>query len=369
MNKAKKYNLADTNIANLGSDLEKNVRLHGGDKEEAWKGAGTHVGIEIWRVEQFKIKPWPKNQYGKFYGGDSYILLYTYKKNPDAASLSWNLHFWLGAETTQDEAGTAAYKTVELDDHLGGAPVQHRETQGFESDQFLHYFKEGIFILQGGIESGFHHVKPEDYRPRLLQIYGNKYVKVTEVPLSYKSLNSGDNFILDAGLRLYQWNGKHSAVREKAKAAQLTHGIHEEREGRAKVTVNEDGNEDPEFWAALGGKGPVANDAPEPHPKDKHAGNKSLHRLTEAGGKVAFQEVAAGKISKKSLDSKDGFIFDIGDEVFVWIGHNAPVGEKSKALQIAHDYLIQSGKEPNLPIIKLFEGHETEIFNAAFDSH
>jgi len=39
MNNAKKYNLADTNIANLGSDLEKNVRLHGGDKEEAWKGA------------------------------------------------------------------------------------------------------------------------------------------------------------------------------------------------------------------------------------------------------------------------------------------------------------------------------------------
>ena len=48
---------------------------------------------------------------GKLFGGDSYILLSTTMKG---SAFSWHLHFWLGDETSQDEAGVAAYKVWSL---------------------------------------------------------------------------------------------------------------------------------------------------------------------------------------------------------------------------------------------------------------
>jgi len=221
-------NIADSNIALLGSDLEKKVKENAAHGEPAWSHAGQKVGLEIWRVEQFKIKAWPKDQYGKFYSGDSYIVLHTYQKK-DSPALLWDVHFWLGAHTSQDEAGTAAYKTVELDDFLKGAPIQHREVQGYESELFMSYFKSQITIMEGGIETGFHHVKPEEYKPRLLHFKGKKNVRVTEVALARDSLNSGDVFILDAGLQLYQFDGKESAPGERFKASQVARAISDER--------------------------------------------------------------------------------------------------------------------------------------------
>jgi len=269
--------------------------------------------------------------------------------------------------TSQDEAGTAAYKTVELDDHLHGAPIQHREVQGYESSLFLTYFKDTIHILEGGVDTGFKHVKPEEYKPRLLHLKGKKKVRVTQVDLSFKSLNSGDVFLLDNGLIIYQWEGSKSGPQEKQKGASLSHAIASERNGKAKVQVLEESDKDKDFWKILG-EGAIQSAAQggDDNETDKGPEAKILFRLSDSSGKFEFKEVAKGAAVKKDkLDSNDVFILDTGNEVYAWIGKGASVQEKAKALSFAQEYLTKYNRPAHLPIARILEGGENATFNNA----
>lgn len=54
----------ESNIALLGSDIEKSVRNAAAGKENAWTNAGKSVGLQVWRIEKFQVVAWPKEQYG-----------------------------------------------------------------------------------------------------------------------------------------------------------------------------------------------------------------------------------------------------------------------------------------------------------------
>ncbi len=358
-------------ITQVDGDLSKKLKEGASKGEPAWKIVDQNAtGLYIWRIEKFQPKPVAKEQYGKFYDGDSYLVLNAYK-SPGSNTLKYDLHFWLGTETTQDEAGTAAYKTVELDDYLGGAPVQYREVQGSETSLFQSYFP--VFLVQhGGVDSGFTKVKPADYKPRLLHVKGSrKKLVVRQVELHTDSMNSGDVFILDCGLEIYQWNGEKAAAWEKNKANELVRSIQQERMGKPKMIVFDEADKSiSDFYAKLGSSGKIRSAEEGGDDNAVTEAKKKLYRLSDASGAMTFTDetLATGKLARGQLDTSDVFIIDNGTEVFVWIGKGTTAEERTQGLQYAEKYLKEFNKPMATPISKVNQGNESDFFWKSFDA-
>ncbi|XP_074648526.1 advillin-like [Tubulanus polymorphus] len=340
--------------------------------DQVFMGVGQTPGLEIWRIEKLKVVPVDQNQYGEFYSGDSYIVLSTVKP-PKSSALKWDLHFWLGKETSQDEAGVAAYKTVELDDSLGGGPVQHREVQDHESSLFLSYFKKGIRYLEGGIESGFRKVERGKYEKRLLHVKGKRNVRVTQVELHVNSLNDGDVFVLDDGEKIFVWTGNESSIKERMKGMEVARQIRdEERGGKAQVIVVEpkQSTYHAGFFRALGSEGPIKS-AAEGGDDSEFESNLSrdirLYRVSDASGELEINLVGEKVIKQEMLDTYDCFILEAGRAgLFVWVGKGCTDYEKKSAWSRALGFLEEKGYPNWTKVTRVVEEGETPLFKQCF---
>ena len=318
-------------------------------------GAGKEAGLEIWRIENLEPKPYPKADYGTFFKGDSYIVLKSTQK-PGYSSLNWDIYFWLGGDSSQDEQGAAALMTVELDDYLGGAPVQHREVEGYESKEFGQLFKK-IVYKKGGVASGFKTVVRGVYETTLWQVKGARSCKVSECALDASSLNAGDVFILETQDVIYQWNGKEANKKEKAKGLEVSTDIRaEERGGKCKLEVVEMGAEPAAFWAALGGEKPIAGAVSDTTAAASGGGNAKLFKVSDSTGSMQTTEVASGSLAKSMLVSDDVMILDAGMSIFVWIGKGANAEEKKSGMKVGTDFITSQGRPAHTKVVKVTDG-------------
>lgn len=343
--------LAESNCAGIGGPEDKAARKAAAASEPAWAGAGTQLGVQIWRIEQFKVVPCDPKQFGKFHKGDSYIILETYGEE-GSSKLLHHIYFWLGESTSVDEMGTAAYKTVELDDYLDEEPTQSREVMGQESVQFKALFPR-LTYLDGGVETGFHHVGSVPYTPRLLHIRKTRHgVVKKEVTLSRDSLNQGDCFVLDAGATIYVWIGSEANGVEKYEANLLVDHLKLERHGRASKARCDD-----EFWKLLGGPGPIksASEAGDEIPEPE-VGEGVLYRMLSTGGELRLEEVGRQDLHPSQLDSGHVMILDHVSELCVWVGRSAPDLESRNALSTATRFLAMNGRDTCIPIHVYKEG-------------
>ncbi|KAL9254368.1 Villin-2-like protein [Drosera capensis] len=335
--------------------------------DPAFQGCGQRPGTEIWRIENFQPVPLPKSDYGKFYSGDSYIILQTSPGRGGA--YLFDIHFWLGKDTSQDEAGTAAVKTVELDASLGGRAVQHRELQGHESDKFLSYFKPCIIPLEGGVASGFKTPEEEDFETRLYICKGKRSVKLKQVPFARSSLNHDDVFILDTKDKIYQFNGANSSIQERAKALEVIQFLKEKyHEGKCDVAIVDDGklqaeSDSGEFWVLFGGFAPIARKIASDDDIVPEASSAKLYSMSD--GKV---EVVEGELSKSMLENNRCYLLDCGDEVFVWVGRVTQIEDRKAASQATEDFISSENRPKATRVMRVIQGYETQSFKSHFDS-
>lgn len=363
----------ESNLALIGSDLDHKIKAAAADGEEQWTDLGSSPGTRVWRIEQFKVVPWPEDQYGNFHKGDSYVVLNTYQKDDGTDTLYHDLHIWIGSESSQDEYGTAAYKMVEADDKLGGAAIQHRQVEGGESPTFRAYF-DNLTYLQGGAESGFHHVEATPDSPHLYKVKGTeKGMSLSQVSRNRSSLNKGDSFVLFANnSTVWVWHGESANPDEKARANALA----ERMCTQGTVTVLDQGSgdsDDTTFWGYLEEDGDIqeADDADEGIEEFcpllfKLASDPDDEPEQVAKGEEVRYGSPVARIGRDNLNEADVFLLDAGWELFLWMGSGADSSEKVAAMGKAEAYAKEDPRTADLPLTLVKSGYEPYEFSAFF---
>uniref|UniRef100_A0A8C9S1T3 Advillin n=1 Tax=Scleropages formosus TaxID=113540 RepID=A0A8C9S1T3_SCLFO len=329
-------------------------------------------GIIIWRIEKMELVQIPDKSYGNFFEGDCYILLSTKKVSN---SLTYDIHYWIGSQSSQDEQGAAAVYTIQLDEYLGGVPIQHREVQSHESDAFRGYFKQGIIYKKGGVASGMRHIETNTYDiKRLLHVKGNKRVTVE---MSWSSFNLGDVFLLDTGKAIIQWNGPDSNRQERLKGMLLAKDIRDrERGGRADIAVIEGDNEGccPELMGVLMSiLGERTVTLPKGTPDDiadqEQKSQLTLYQVSDADGKMKVTEVATRPLIQDLLNHDDCYILDQGGvKIFVWKGKRANKAERQAAMSRALEFIKMKNYPITTNVETVNDGAESALFKQLFQS-
>lgn len=342
----------------------------------------------IWRVENLTIVPVPKDQYGTFFEGDSYIIYAASApgqfvgpglKNQDVRGpLETHIHFWLGEETSQDESAVAAYKTVELDDYLSGSPVQHREVQGSESPRFKSYFRNGMRLLKGGVSSGLHHVM-DTFEPRLFRVKGRRTPLVRQMPaIAWQHFNRGDVFIIDTNDVIFVWIGSGANSMEKLLATRVAIQLRDEHNAVSIVFVD-DGKEMelPESERLLLGVyldlSPTARQAVKKNAGDDQQVERferstlKLYQCSDEDGTYKVVEVKSGPLFQSDLNSNDSFIIDNGAlGIWVWVGKKASPKERVEAMRNAYGFAKKKQYPNHTPVSRVVEHGEPVEFKALF---
>ncbi|KYQ88824.1 protovillin [Tieghemostelium lacteum] len=359
---------------------------------------GKEIGLEIWKVvDNDTIQKVPKINHGIFETNKSYLLLMGKFGTDEMTSKDYSIHFWIGEllMNDNDQITFCNQKMEELEfivnkyQQIHSAPILYREFQGREGDIFMSFFKNQggpryvpplKLTKTSGPSSGSSDVMS---KLKLYHLKGRRNVRVKQVELSAKSLNSGDVFVLDGEDIIYQWNGKEASRIEKGKGLDLTVRLRDEKSAKAKIVVFDepDQSEHPDFFKRLGGTAADIQQA-ESAGDDVDYEKKSLTAIklyqvqnesspdsqdqTSNSVNLNIIEPQGEAFNVSQLESMFCYIMDCETELFVWSGKETSMETRSLAYASALDLMHDDKKPVWTPVTKMTQGSENTLFKDKF---
>jgi len=220
--------------------------------------------------------------------------------------------------------------------------------------------------------------KPLPKQQILMIVKGKENIQVRLVQKHISSLNRNDSFLLDVGNVIYCWSGKNASRRERNEACIIADRINDdERRGRAKVVILEEGGQIPDdFWRVLGvtddereGKS-ITDFIKEDAEHDDEAqeeiwkGKAEEDTLYKIDGSNLVE--ISGKMTSDKLLTTCSFILDCGEEVYFWYGKLC--FEWKACYRVAVDHFTSVQTRPSWAAFrKISEGNEPVLFKRKFE--
>ncbi|KAI8796832.1 protein flightless-1 [Biomphalaria glabrata] len=329
---------------------------------------GQIPGLSCWEIENFLPNQVDEGLIGKFYQADCYIILKTFID--DSNSLSWKIWYWIGNDATLDKKACSAIHAVNLRNLLGADCRTIRQEQNDEDEDFLDLFENGISVIEGGrTSSGFYTVEDADPEFRLYRATGTLSVHMERCPLDVNVLDPKFVFLLDAGQKIFIWNGAKSNLVTRTKSRLIAEKINKnERKGNAEINQFPQGKETTDFWRSLGAplEG-VEIKSSSPY-SELPVSDPRLYRVGLGKGYLELPQVHIPKnrLVNTLLDTKCVYILDCITDVFVWIGKKSTRLVRAAALKLAQELHDMIDRPEFVTIYRCLEGTEPQIFKTKF---
>ncbi|CAK8673747.1 unnamed protein product [Clavelina lepadiformis] len=350
-------------------------------------GEGT---LEVFLWDKESLVAVDEQDYGKFYSRECYVVRFTYQDDNEREMKI--IYYWEGrrsGEETQESEDSkddelAQKKGVKIISRIGGI-TECRVEIGREPAHFVAFFKGKFRILKGNDAKSTDRSNVQLPNPNKVQgvflyiIRGtNEYnTKAVQVPCNSSSLNSNYPFLCITPTRAFLWFGKGCIGDQRNMAHLMAENMVDEEKRSQLLAGNvgdenvlhvlEEGHETTSFFTVLQGRNKYMNAVIPVKPDAKHR-VRTFECDKDKDGKYRYHEILG--MTQKDIRHEDLLLFDIYDEVYIWLGKNVDSEFATECFQVAFTYLKRTPKRSDMktPVLVVKQGYEPSIFTRLLSS-